>query len=115
MSSEHPATAVLVGRSPAVRERLRRVLPVDTRVLGAACHRWEAGELIRERNPEVAVVDTTLLSTTEFFLAGWGAVPRTTRIVAVGPADPALERRLRTMGCADYVVAPAQALSRNGG
>lgn len=115
MISEHPGTVILVGRSPAARERLRRVLPADARVVGAACHRWDAGELIRQRNPDVAVVDTSLLSTTEFFLSGWGAVPRTTRIVAVGPADPALERRLRTMGCADYVVAPRQAVSRNGG
>ncbi len=116
MTSEHPAaTAVVVGRSRATRERLRHVLAPDVRGVGGACHRGGAGGLIRRTDPDVAVVDTSLLSTTEFFLSGWGDVPRTTRIVAVGPGDPELERRLRAMGVADYVVATGQALSRNGG
>lgn len=113
MTSDHP-TALLVGRSRAARERLREVLDPDTRVVGEACHRWDAGELIRRLDPDIAVVDTSLLSTTEFFLAGWGAVPHSTRIVAVGPGDPELEHRLRAMGASDYVTT-GHALSRNGG
>jgi AmiR/NasT family two-component response regulator len=111
MTSEHPAsTAILVGRSSAERERLRQVLPAGAHVVGEAGHRWDAGELIRTLDPDVAVVDVSMLSTTEFFLCGWGDVPRTTRIVAVGPGDPELERRLRAAGAADYVVATGQAV-----
>lgn len=100
-----PCTSVvLVARSRAVRERLRTLLAGDQEVVGEACHRWEAGELIRAVRPDVAVVDVALLSTDEFFLAGWGPISHATRIVAAGPPDPELERRLRAMGAADYRV-----------
>jgi DNA-binding NarL/FixJ family response regulator len=100
-----PASTLLVaGRDRRTRAAIRAALdPADCRVVAEACARWPAGQLLRELEPDVAVVDITLLSTTDFFLTGWGPVSRCTRVVAVGPDDPQLARRLIAHGAAAYV------------
>ena len=98
--------AVVVGASATLaRTHLRVALhhDADLEIVAEACTRWDAGETLRELQPDAAVVEIGLLSTTEFFLQGWGPVWRCTRIVAVGPDDPALARRLAAMGVAAYV------------
>jgi hypothetical protein len=76
---------------------------LELEIVAEACTRWDAGETQRDLQPDAAVVEVGLLSTTDFFLHGWGPVWRCTRIVAVGPDEPALAHRLAAMGVAAYV------------
>ena len=100
-----PARLVLAASAGRARAQLRDALHhhANLEIVAEACTRWDAGETLRELQPDVAVVEIGLLSTTEFFLHGWGPVWRCTRIVAVGPDDAALAERLAAMGAAAYV------------
>jgi DNA-binding NarL/FixJ family response regulator len=105
-TSPAPRLAVVVAASAArARAQLRVAFEhhADLEIVAEACTRWDAGEVLRELQPDAAVVEIGLLSTTEFFLHGWGSVWRCTQIVAVGPDDPALASRLGAMGAAAYV------------
>jgi hypothetical protein len=97
-------TIVLAAPDRRTRAAMRAALDTGVvRVAGEACTRWDAGELVRAVEADAVVADAGLLSIRDFFLSGWGAVPCTTRIVAVGPGDDDLEHRLRVQGCAGYV------------
>jgi DNA-binding NarL/FixJ family response regulator len=97
-------TVVLAAPDRRARARMRAALdPRAVAVAGEACTRWDAGECVRATLPDAAVVDVELLSTRDFFLQGWGPVSRDTRIVAVGPDDDHLRRRLCEQGAAAYV------------
>jgi AmiR/NasT family two-component response regulator len=98
-------TVVLAAPRGRTRAAMRAALdPRAVRVAGEACTRWDAGECARATDPDVVVADADLLSMRDFFLSGWGPVSRETRIVAVGPADDDLARRLALGGVAAYVV-----------
>lgn len=97
-------TVVIAARDHGTRAAIRDVLdPARVRVVGEACHRWDAGELLRDLQPDAVLVDVSLLATREFFLTGWGPVSRATRVVAVGPADPHLARMLLAHGVSAYI------------
>ena len=97
-------TVIIAARERLVRKAIRTALATtDVRVVGEAAGRWEAGDLLRRLEPDLAVVDSNLLSCRDFFLTGWGPVSRCTRIVVVGPDDPQLAGRLTAMGAAGYV------------
>ena len=97
-------TVIIAARERLVRKAIRTALATtDVRVVGEAAGRWEAGDLLRRLEPDVAVVDSNLLSCRDFFLTGWGPVSRCIRIVVVGPDDPQLAGRLTAMGAAGYV------------
>jgi DNA-binding NarL/FixJ family response regulator len=97
-------TVVLAAPHRRMRAAMRGALdPREVRIAGEACTRWDAGELVRSTAADAAVVDCDLLSTRDFFLTGWGPVSRETRIVAVGPDDADLARRITVQGCARYV------------
>ena len=97
-------TVVLAAPSGQTRAVMRAALdPRAVRVAGEACTRWDAGECARATAPDVVVADADLLSMRDFFLTGWGPVSRETRIVAVGPDDDDLARRLALGGVAAYV------------
>jgi DNA-binding NarL/FixJ family response regulator len=97
-------TAILAAPDGRTRAAMRRALdPQEVAIAGEACTRWDAGELARAVEPDVAVVDVGLLSSRDFFLRGWGSVSRATRIVAVGPADEHLARSITVQGCTRYV------------
>ncbi len=97
-------TVIIAARDRLGRMAIRTALETaDVRVVGEAAGRWDAGDLLRRLEPDVAVVDSNLLSCRDFFLTGWGPVSRRTRIVVVGPDDPQLAGRLTAMGAAGYV------------
>ena len=104
LASMSDLTVVIAARDRLGRRAIRTALTADVRVVGEAAGRWEAGDLLRRFEPDVAVVDSSLLSCRDFFLTGWGPVSRCTRIVVVGPDDPQLAGRLIAMGAGGYVV-----------
>jgi hypothetical protein len=98
-------TVVLAAPRGHTRAAMRAALdPGAVRVAGEACTRWDAGECARATDADVVVADADLLSMRDFFLSGWGPVSRETGIVAVGPDDDDLARRLALGGAAAYVV-----------
>ena len=100
---------VIAGAPGSCAAAARRALAGSpgVRIVATAITRDGAAAAVRRLEPDVAVVDTGLLSLSEFFLTGWGPVSRSTRIVVVGRDEhERCARHLVAQGAAAYVPAP---------
>jgi DNA-binding NarL/FixJ family response regulator len=101
-----PITIVLADPHPGQCRKVRALLNAhpDLHVLAATGHRDAASELVALLDPDVIVIDVSLLGCGEFPLHGWPPISRATQLVGIGPTDDdRLAADLRGAGFAAYV------------
>jgi DNA-binding NarL/FixJ family response regulator len=99
---------VVADPDHAAVEHIRSLVALepDLEVVATASRRDDVAELLRELEPDVAVIDVNLLSHCDHPLHGWGPIDRRIRLVAVGwGEDPCVTSRLHAAGFDTYISA----------